>query len=570
MAISADEQRAVPERDQAREALADRALERGDIEAARRSYRDIIARTLDVDRRRTLEVKADVSSPEGIAAIEALITGGTEGANWDRGTVRLAEWMTAAPDDGLPRYLLGRGMYNHGQLGEAQTLITEALSKRLSPASVKSEARRLQLILACASRNHDQVRQVLPEILADETMPLPRRKGAAALAARCLGVKVATLTSAADSVPSSQPKNETAKSAEGQGELTCPDGMALIPAGETWIGANPHIYSAEEGPRFKTRIAAFCLDRTEVTMAAWKACVDSGHCELPGKSAATCNGRYSNRDQHPVNCVNYKQAEAYCASREARLPTEFEWEYAAHGGEKSLKYPWGDAPPDGHTCWKQPGTCPVASYAAGAFGLFDMSGNVWEWTSSDFGPYPFPPLRGTSSLKVYRGGSWSRRFEKWMHLGLRNRFSPGQSGSHLGLRCAKSPKGAGCPFDRDSDGQCLHGVLDMECDPGQSFNGLRCAKPGQPSCLEGTHPEPGFGCVRDVQVEIKWHGLDLSKVNRQRSSEFDGDCRKNQPPRPRAYRLSGGEHLARNAVARREKCKNRDVGVGWNSVCCPN
>ena len=569
-AIAADEQRAQPERDQAREALADRALEHGDLAAARNSYREMISRTLDIDRRRTLEVKAEVSTPEGIAAIEALITGGTEGANWDRGSVRLAEWMTAAPDDGLPRYLLGRGMYNHGQLGEAKKLISEALSRQLETASVKSEARRLLLILACASRDQGQVRQVLPEILIDEAMPLARRQGAAALAARCLGVKVTVLTSNGDSVPSSHPpKIEIPKSTSVPSALSCPEGMELIPAGETWIGADPHIYSPEEGPRFKTRVAAFCLERTEVTMKDWKACVDAGHCDPPGKGAATCNGRYSDRDRHPVNCVNYNQAEAYCAAKDERLPTEVEWEYAAHGGEKGLKYPWGDAPPDGHTCWKQPGTCPVGSYPAGAFGLYDMSGNVWEWTSSDFGPYPFPPLAGTSNLKVYRGGSWSRCFEKWMHLGLRNRFAPGHSGSHLGLRCAKTPKGAGCPFEADSEGHCLQGVLGMECEAGRSFNGLRCAKPEQPLCLEGTHPEPGYGCVRDVRVDIKWHALDLSKVNRLRSAEFDGDCRKNQPARPKAYRLSGGEHLARNAVAQRDRCKNRDVGVGWNSVCCP-
>ena len=103
-ALLNDEHRAIPERDQAREALADRELERGDLAAARSSYREIIARTLDIDRRRTLEVKAEVNAPEGIAAIEALITGGRQGANWDRGMARLAEWMTAAPDDGLPRY----------------------------------------------------------------------------------------------------------------------------------------------------------------------------------------------------------------------------------------------------------------------------------------------------------------------------------------------------------------------------------------------------------------------------------------------------------------------------------
>ncbi len=569
-ALMTDERLALPERDQAREALADRALERGDLAAARAAYGEIIARTLDVDRRRTLEVKAEVTSPEAIAAIEALITGGTEGPNWDRGIARLASWMTARQDDGLPRYLLGRAMLNRGQFGEAGRLLGEALERHLEPASVESEAKRLQLIVACANQDREQVRRWLPEVLADERLPLPRRQGAAALAARCLGVSIDALGLRGDSVPSNQPQEKPVPRAiESKSALTCPDGMQLIPAGETWIGSDPHVFSPEEGPRFKTRLAAFCLGRTEVTLGDWQACVQAGQCSEAGKGAATCNARHVDRANHPVNCVDYHQAEAYCAAKGQRLPTEFEWEYAAHGGDKCLKYPWGSESPDGHACWKQPGTCPVKTYPAGAFGLFDMSGNVWEWTSSDFGPYPFPPVPGTSVLKVYRGGSWSRRFEKWMHLGLRNRFLRGQSGSHLGLRCAKTPEGAGCPFERDPDGNCLHGVLDIECDPGQAFNGWRCAKPGQPLCPEGTHPRPGFGCVRDVPLEIKTHALDLTKVTRLRSPEFDNDCRKNQPQRPNAYRLIGGEHLARNAVASGAHCKNRDVGVGWNSVCCP-
>ena len=304
-------------------------------------------------------------------------------------------------------------------------------------------------------------------------------------------------------------------------------------------------------------------------MKAWQACVAAGNCTQAGKQATTCNARHADRAEHPVNCVDYRQAEAFCSAHGARLATEFEWEYAAHGGDRNLKYPWGDVSPDGRACWKKPGTCPVSSYAAGAFGLFDMSGNVWEWTSSDFGPYPFPPLPGVGALKVYRGGSWSRRFEKWMHLGLRNRFAPGQSGSHLGLRCALTPAGVPCPFEGDAEGHCLHGVLDVECEAGRTFNGWRCARSGQPPCSEGTHPQPGYGCVSDVPPEIHAHALDLSQVARRRSPESDSDCRKNQPLRPRAYQLSGGEHLARNAVAHRDQCKNRDVGVGWNSVCCP-
>jgi len=423
-------------------------------------------------------------------------------------------------------------------------------------------------------------------------MPLPRRQGTAALAARCLGEPINGVSALEQGAPSSQTtkastatQTEVARDAAGtapdtpkeagstaagatKGDSTCPESMESIPGGVTWIGANPHIYAPEEGPRFKTRLASFCLDRTEVTLGDWKACVAAGKCTQAGGRAATCNAHHPERDDHPVNCVDYKQSEAYCAWKGARLPTEFEWEYAAHGGDRQLKYPWGNAPPDGNTCWKQPGTCPVKSYKAGVFGLFDMSGNVWEWTSSDFGPYPFPPLPGTATLKVYRGGSWSRRFEKWMHLGLRNRFSEGESGSHLGLRCAKSLSDD-CPFERDAEGHCLHGVLDIECNPGQAFNGWRCAKPGEALCADGFHAQPGYGCVRDVALEVKHFALDLSKVAKSRSPDFDNDCRKNQPTRPNAYRLSGGEHLARNAVGSRGHCKNRDVGVGWNSICCP-
>jgi hypothetical protein len=342
--------------------------------------------------------------------------------------------------------------------------------------------------------------------------------------------------------------------------------MAPIPGGEAWIGGH---YNPEEAPRFKTRVAPFCLDVTEVTMTAWNSCVDAHKCTPAGQDHTTCNAGHADRGDHPVNCVNYHQAEAYCAFVDARLPTEIEWEYAARGGEQALKYPWGSDPPDGHVCWKQGTTCAVKTYAAGAFGLYDMSGNVWEWTSSDFGPYPFPPESDAMSQKVYRGGSWSRRFEKWMHLGLRNRFGQDKNGSHLGFRCALTPGGVACPFEKDADGKCLHGVLDAECREGQVFNGQRCSKPGAPDCPDGTHAVPGHGCQPDVKLRFEAGKLDLAAVTRRRTPEFDADCRTNQPSRPKAYRLSGGEHLARNQFATRDHCKNRDVGRGWNSVCCP-
>jgi hypothetical protein len=79
----------------------------------------------------------------------------------------------------------------------------------------------------------------------------------------------------------------------------------------------------------------------------------------------------------------------------------------------------------------------------------------------------------------------------------------------------------------------------------------------------------GYGCVKDVPVVDEVVPMDLSGVTRSRSPEFDADCATNQPKRPHAYRYTGAGHLERNQVERGEGCKNRDVGVGWNSACCP-
>jgi hypothetical protein len=76
--------------------------------------------------------------------------------------------------------------------------------------------------------------------------------------------------------------------------------------------------------------------------------------------------------------------------------------------------------------------------------------------------------------------------------------------------------------------------------------------------LESETPPP----KRDLSAEAQ-------TVARARSPEFDADCRQHQAPRPLAYRYSGGTHDARSFVSRRDGCKNRDVGVGWNSSCCP-
>ena len=353
---------------------------------------------------------------------------------------------------------------------------------------------------------------------------------------------------------------------------SCRAGQQLIPGGKIWIGSDPKEHlSDDESPRFLTELAPYCLDETEVTVSAYRACVDKGACTKPINKQFHCNFRYSDREQHPINCVTWIQAQQFCEAAGERLPSEAEWEFAARGGEKYLEYSWGNEPPDGRTCWKQPHSCPVKSYAAGAFGLFDMTGNVWEWVDDHYGPYPWPPASGSS--RVYRGGSWSRRFEKWMHTRLRNREAERFSGSHLGLRCALSPSGVKCPFGSvpGQPGRCQPGVLERACGAPRVWNGVRCAKPGEPRCREGWVETPGHGCglaedavPPDVDLEAEKSG-----VARVPAPEFEADCAQNFHGRPHAFRYSGGTHRGRNLVSRSAGCKNRDVGVGFNSTCCP-
>jgi formylglycine-generating enzyme required for sulfatase activity len=350
----------------------------------------------------------------------------------------------------------------------------------------------------------------------------------------------------------------------------CPAGTIHVTGGEFWMGSERRRGAREERPRFLTRVADFCLDQYEVTSARYEGCIAAGQCTPPHGSQSTCN--HGRRGDHPINCVDWHQAHAYCTSQGARLPSELEWEYAARGGQKYHPYSWGPEAPDGRTCWKSDHSCAVGSFEAGAFGLHDMSGNVWEWTNDWFGYYPWPNPSGQS--KVFRGGGWSRRFDKWMRATLRNRTQPSSWGSHLGFRCARAIQNAECPFGVGSDpGACRHGVVDAECeDPRHQFNGLRCAPPGAPPCGPSHEAIAGHGCVlrEGVARSARREGSAPEEAPvRARSPEFDPDCQLNQPKRPNAYAIRGGTHAARNTYGASLGCKNRDVGVGWNSACCP-
>jgi len=543
-------------------------LARGNAAAARARYAEALRLVFDADRERTLEVKTFAAGTAGQQAVATLLVGDPElGPSWDVAAPLIQAWASAEPTSDLPPYLLGRNIANAGRYTEAAVYLDRALSLPPSLPSVRRETRRLRIVMAAALEDQATSTRLLADAVADEGLAPARRAGLVRLVQRTFGA-----TSVATAV--ANPPEQTAKQAPSPATVpkpACPPGMAELPGGKFWVGSreNEH-FSADESPRYLTELAPFCLDETEVTVGAFGACVTSGDCKTPeDHHKILCNFGRPEREAHPMNCIEWELASAFCAARGARLPTEVEFEYAARGGDRYLDYPWGKGSPDGQACWKQPMSCPVKTYAAGAFGLFDVSGNVWEWTDDWYGPYPFPPPTGTA--KVYRGGSFSRRFDKWMHTRLRERSRPRDAGAHLGFRCAKTLELARCPFGQTAEGGCRHGVLERECPPEKSFNGVRCAKADEPRCPSGTTEKPGHGCISEAPAELEPEDVQAAAetVTSERSPEHDEDCRTNSRDRPHAFRYLGGSHAARNFVSRNAGCKNRDVGVGWNSTCCP-
>ncbi|MBI4704266.1 MAG: SUMF1/EgtB/PvdO family nonheme iron enzyme [Deltaproteobacteria bacterium] len=364
-----------------------------------------------------------------------------------------------------------------------------------------------------------------------------------------------------------------------------PAGMVEIPAGIFLMGSPSARGNPDEHPPHEAIVAAFYLDKTEVTVAAYMKCAGAGRCEQPRSSRPFCDARGADRAAHPVNCIDLRDADAYCRFAGARLPTEREWEYAARGGSEQRSFSWGEPEPDpGRACFDHSGgSCPVASFAPGAFGLYDMTGNVWEWTASLFAPYPSsagPDEIVAGRHYVYRGGSWSRRFAKWMRNALRNRDLPEEWSAALGVRCARSIRPPRCPAQTEARGeQCARTDGAPLCEPGYLWDGGRCAlvlPDGHGGSAAGV-PAPAASAAAGIdpaKLNVPRAGPDATAVGagiaRSRTPQHDADCQQHWPGTQAAYLFTGGTTIYDRApVLRAAGCRPRDLGQTWTSACCP-
>jgi len=286
------------------------------------------------------------------------------------------------------------------------------------------------------------------------------------------------------------------------------EGMSLIPGGEFLMGTDdPGGFPADgEGPVRSVQVNPFYIDRYAITNeeferfvretdykteaerfgwsfvfhmfvgikarrafrgqvvdTQWWWGIDGAYWRRPEGPGSNLKQRWN----HPATHISWNDATAYCQWAGKRLPTEAEWEYAARGGLSQKRYAWGDElTPDGeHKCniWQgvfpdensaddgYKGTAPVDAYEPNGYGLYNVAGNIWEWTSDWFSPTfhvqagqvngvlenPLGPPSGQA--KTIRGGSYlcHDSYCNRYRVAARTSNTPDSSTGNLGFRCVR-------------------------------------------------------------------------------------------------------------------------------------
>lgn len=224
---------------------------------------------------------------------------------------------------------------------------------------------------------------------------------------------------------------------------TPPENMVLVAAGKFTMGSNAGdgLIAEDVRPQRELDIAAFFLDKTEVTNAEYKAFCDATDYPVPPHWRG---GTFpKGQENHPVVRVNWYEAEAYATWKGKRLPTEAEWEKAARGTDGRM-YPFGATWNPAHVVHGQEGPNAVGSKPAGAspYGVLDMSGNVYEWVHDWYDAYAGSPHKNAAFgtiFKVIRGGSFDggQDLYKATYRGI---MRPQSRSLWVGFRCAKDAK----------------------------------------------------------------------------------------------------------------------------------
>lgn len=241
--------------------------------------------------------------------------------------------------------------------------------------------------------------------------------------------------------------------------------MVLIPAGILLMGTNEmdvkqealeygiiKPWFADEQPEHRVQLQAYYVDKYEVTTSQYKKfLLSTGHPAPPyWRGSEYPDGT----DQYPVVMVSWEDAQTYCRWARKRLPTEAEWERAAR--PRQQRYPWGNQfdPDKANVGGIRGGLMPVGSYDNGKSleGIYDMIGNVWEWTADWYKPYPGNVLEEKGfgeKYKVLRGNSWAtvghyppEITRQIINHNSRSTFrlyaDPRGKLNDIGFRCAKS------------------------------------------------------------------------------------------------------------------------------------
>lgn len=212
------------------------------------------------------------------------------------------------------------------------------------------------------------------------------------------------------------------------------DGLVYvwIPSGKFTMGCAPKdadCFDNEKKVHETTLTAGFWMGRTDVTQEAYV--------RVNGRNPSHFKGK-----ELPVESVNWAEAQNYCQAIGGRLPTEAEWEYAARGGDATARY--GAAR---EISWNRENsgnkTRAVAQKKANAFGLYDLLGDVWQWTSDWYGDYPGTPATdpqnaAPSNGRVVRGGSWSDSL-RFARASAREGAPPADRYDTIGFRCVSTP-----------------------------------------------------------------------------------------------------------------------------------